>query len=440
MLRSVGHALRFAADPLGFVARRFESYGDIYFVPGQPHGLFVIRHPDHARQVLLDDAARYHKTHSVFDRLSSLLGDGLLTTDGELWKRHRRMIQPAFTRTQIGRYADVAVGEARRAAATWSVGRTYDMAAEMMSLTLRIVCRSLFSHDVSGDADRVGAAMHAFQAAVTRPDVFPGWVPSRGRRRLRRAIAELDRIVYGMIDERRRGAARRDLLQTLLDAADDEAGGERLSEREVRDHLVTLFLAGHETTSNALTWTWYLLSRNRDAEQRLHAELDRVLDGRPPTFADLPRLAYAEQVIKEAMRFYPPAYVLARRAREDTTIGGYPVPAGSEVVVWIYMTHRDPRWFPEPERFLPERFTPELEAARPRLAYLPFGAGPRACIGKQFAMVEAVLILASLAQRFHFELDTRHKIKTRPRLTLTPNKGMRMQLQVRARPARRAAR
>ncbi|MBK7398439.1 MAG: cytochrome P450 [Myxococcales bacterium] len=254
-----------------------------------------------------------------------------------------------------------------------------------------------------------------------------------GRRRFRRSVEAIDRIVYRMIRERRAEspeAAPQDLLQSMIAAVDSEGDGAGLSEREMRDQLVTLFLAGHETTSHALTWTFYLLSQNPSAERALHEELDRVLgrgrEARLPTFEDLPQLPYTEMVLKESMRIYPPVYLLARRAAEDVEIGGYVIPKGSELVLWVYLTHHDARWFPEPEAFRPERFTPEAEASLPKNAYVPFGAGPRACIGKTFAMIEARLLLATIAQSFRLEHAEGHRVAMNPRVTLNPKHGMKM--------------
>lgn len=429
LLGSLGYYWSFATDPIGFVASRFERYGDIYYAPGPDSGLYVVKHPDHIADVLLNRGGDFRKTHTAFERLSEVLGDGLVTTDGELWKKHRRMIQPAFHSTRLARYAEIAATEATRATSTWTTGRVYEMASEMMQLTLRIVCRSLFSHDVTTDTDAVAAAMSSFQDSLLRPDVLPGWVPSPGRRRMKRALSDLDGLIYAMIEKRRSAPdadPEQDLLGMLIAAVDDEGDGETLSEREVRDHLVTLFLAGHETTANALAWALYLLSQNPEAEARLHDELVFVLDGGEPSFQDLSKLSYTQQVIKEAMRLYPPAYMVARKAHSDTRIGDYEVPAGSEVAVWIYMTHRDSRWYPDPTAFLPERFEPAREAKLPKLGYLPFGGGPRACIGKQFAMIEAQLVLAAIAQKFRFEAVRPDRVEPKPRITLIPKNGMPM--------------
>lgn len=419
----------FLFDSFGVVAGRFARYGDLYHVKSDGPGLFVVRHPDHLRDVLVTHASKYTKTHSAFRQLATVLGDGLLNSDGDAWRRQRRLVQPAFSKQRLESYAVAMADEARRAVDGWRDGETREVSRDMMELTLRVVNRTLFGHDVSGDVGDVSDAMRTFQSVLSRPDLLPAWMPSPWRARTERAVATLDRIIYGMIDRRRADGPPSgpvDLLQMLVTAKDDEGDGGGLSRQEMRDQLVTLFLAGHETTSHALTWTLYLLSQNPSAESALHAELDAVLQGRAPTVADLDALPWTEQVIKESMRLYPPVYMVARQAAEDTVIGEYRIPRGSEVVLWIYHTHRDPRWFPDHASFRPERFAPEEEAKLPRLAWVPFGAGPRACVGKAFAMIEAKLLLATIAQRFRLELAPNHPVEVLPRVTLVPKHGMKM--------------
>lgn len=422
---------RFALDPIGFVGERFRRYGDLYCAKSDGVPLFVLKHPDHIAQVLLG-TGKFGKGHSAFDRLSHVLGNGLLTSDGDEWKRQRRMIQPAFTKKKLQGYAGVMTDECERAASRWKRGEVRDIGREMVELTLRVVTRTLFDHDAGEESDDVAGAMREFNAYMGRPDLVPAWLPSPARTRLRRSIERLDGLIDGLVRARKPGEPRGDLLQSLVDAVDEEGDGARLTPKELRDQLVTLYLAGHETTSHALTWTWSLLSRNPEKRERLHDELARVLAGRTPGWDDLPALPYTEQVVLEAMRLYPPAFVVARKAEIDAEIGGYDVPAGTEVVIWIFHTHRDPRWYPSPLAFRPERHAPETVAARPKLAYLPFGAGPRACIGAQFSLLEARLVLATLAQRFALDTVPGHKIGMKPGVTLMPKGGMPMKITARA--------
>ncbi|MGZ3419451.1 MAG: cytochrome P450 [Polyangiales bacterium] len=412
----------FSTDPLGFVHGRFEKYGDMYYVPNRQGGFYVMRHPEHLQAVLVTHAAKMRKQHSAFELLSRVVGEGLLTTDGDVWRRQRRMLQPAFSRERLASYAKTMVDEAARVSDTWRDGQQLDVSRAMMELTLRVVCRTLFSHDVGTETDDVARAMVVLQDSVSSSsELLPEWLPTPHRRKFKKSVEAIDKIVYSMIAERKRTGHGDDLLQSLITAVDEE-GGAGLSEREMRDQLVTLFLAGHETTSHALTWTWYLLSKNPAVMAKLHAEL-ASLKG-PPTLDD--PLPYTEQVIKESMRLYPPVYLLARRNAEDVEIGGYTIPSGSEIVLWVYMTQRDARWFPDPESFRPERFSPENEAKLPKIAYAPFGAGPRACIGKQFAMIEARLLLATLARRHRLDLVPGHRVVPKPRVTLNPKFGMQM--------------
>lgn len=419
-------------DLIGLVGRRFESLGDIYFVPSGDSGLYVVRNPDHMREVLVTNAHCYSKEHSAFIRLGRVLGQGLLNTDGELWRRHRRMIQPAFHQERLQTYSQMMVQETAEMLAPWRDGRRIDLGVELTRLTLRIVSRSLFSHEVGSDVDAITGAVTVLQESFSQPDLLPRWLPSPARAKARRALESIDDVMYRLIAARRRQAGANpagesaDLLQRLIEARDDEGDGAGLSDREIRDQLVTFFLAGHETTSQALTWTFYLLSQNPEVSAKLHEELARVLGGRLPRFEDVDALPYTEQVVKESMRIYPPVFAIARKAIADNHIGEYVVPAGSEVALWVYMAHHDPRWFPRPEVFDPARFANHDSLQKMKNAYLPFGLGARTCIGKTFASIEAVLILATVAQRFHLRLAPDHPVALKPRVTLTPKFGMKM--------------
>ena len=431
VLPSLHYYWSFLTNPIGFVERRFERYGDIYCAPSSDGGLFVLRHPDHIHEVLVSRASSFGKQHSAFAQLSRVLGNGLLVSEGETWARHRRMMSPGFAAVRMSAYAEVMVAEARRTAGRWRDGDVVALEHEMTELTLRIVGGTLFGQDVGrSDVAVIARAMKAAQRALSDLNVLPKWLPTPRKRELGRSLEGLDAVMYRMIRERRAGPAfvnRTDVLQLLVDAVDPEAKT-TLSELEVRDQLVTLFLAGHETTSQALTWAFHCLATAPAAERRLQRELATVLDGRDPSYEDLEKLPYTEQVMLEAMRLYPPVYVIARRAHEDTEVGKFPVPRGSEVVIWVYMTHRHPGLWRDPDAFRPERFETSEAAGRPRLAYLPFGAGPRACIGRAFAMIEARLILATIAQRYRLAHARRTAVVPRPMITLTPKGGISMRV------------
>lgn len=438
--RTLQYFAGFALDPLGFVKKRFDNYGDAYFAANPDGGLFVFRHPDHIREVLSTKASSFSKQHSAFTQLSRILGDGLLTSDGDTWTRQRRMIGPAFAPARIAEYGAVMVDETLETVRAWDAGGVRNINDDMTNLTLRVVSRALFGHDVAEkDIQVVARAMHEFQRSLSSPDILPKWVPLPARKRLEDNAAALDALMYRLIRDRREEIARgqkregkKDLLEMLVTAVDSEATDDKrgsLSIEEVRDQLVTLFLAGHETTAHALSWTFYCLAQHPEVERELHRELDEVLGDRPPTVADLEKLPYTEMVVSEALRMYPPVYGIARRATEDVVIGDeWKVTKGSEVMIWVYWTHHDPRFYPEPDVFRPERFAPEAAAALPKMAWLPFGGGPRACIGKSFAMMEARLLLATLAQRHRLTLAPGQKVELAPRITLTPKRGMMMTL------------
>ncbi|MBI2801776.1 MAG: cytochrome P450 [Gammaproteobacteria bacterium] len=425
----------FLHNLIGVVSQRFETLGDIYYVPNADGGLYVIRHPEQIREVLITNAHCYAKTHSAFIRLGRVLGQGLLNTDGEVWRLHRRMIQPTFYKERLHVYSHMMVQEATDMIERWRDGRQIDLGAELTRLTLRIVSRSLFSHEVGDDMDAITGAVTVLQDSFSRPDLLPRWVPSPQRRKARRALRSIDEVMYRLIALRRNGTGSdtvhesgetADLLQRLIDARDEEGDRAGLSDKEIRDQLVTFFIAGHETTSHALTWIFYLLSQHPDITAKLNDEIERVLRGRPPRFEDFDALPYTEQIVKESMRLYPPVFAIARKAIADSHIGGYFVPAGSEVGIWTYMAHHDPRWFPRPEVFDPARFTDPESLQRMKNAYLPFGLGARTCIGKTFATIEAVLLLATVAQRYRLSLVPNHPIALKPRVTLMPKFGMKM--------------
>jgi cytochrome P450 len=436
-----GQMRAFRRDPLGFLTQLARRYGDVAQFRIGPQQAFLLSHPDHVRDVLVTHHERFHKGRAL-QRAKRLLGEGLLTSEGAHHRRQRRIAQPAFHRQRVASYGAVMVEYAARAAERWRGGRTLDISEEMMRLTLAIAGKTLFDADVEQhDADEVGAAltevMELFgylmlpysELLEKLPFPLPPVV------RFQRARKRLDAVIYRIIDERRRsGGDRGDLLSMLLLAEDEEDAGARMSNEQVRDEVMTLFLAGHETTANLLAWTWYLLSQHPEVEARLHAELDAVLaGGRLPAVEDIPALRYTEMVVAETMRLYPPAWTVGRLAIEDHEVGGYLIPKHSLVLLSQYVVHRDPRFFPDPERFDPERFRPEAKEARPPFAYFPFGGGVRRCIGEGFAWMEATLTVATLARRWRMRLAPGHRVQTAPRITLRPSKeGVVMVLEERA--------
>lgn len=421
-------------DLLGLVARWFHEYGDMVKLEIMGDRQYVMAHPDHLHEVLVTKADKFHKDRDYTDPhrgLARFLGNGLLTSDGEFWKRQRRLAAPAFHSKRIAAYADTMVGVTRKMLDRWTDNAELDFNDEMMRTTLEIVTKALFHTDVSEEASRIGNAVTVLQhmsseGANLLALLLPYWLPTPQRLREARAVRDLDEIVYSLIAERREAGTPDlgDLLFMLMLAQDED--GSHMSDKQLRDETVTIFLAGHETTANTLNWTFYLLTQNPEVEAKLHHELDTVLQGQPPTLEDLKRLPYTEMVIKESMRLYPPAYGVGRLAIEDTTIGGYDVPKGTSIGIFTYFTHRDPRWWDNPEAFIPERFSPENEPNIRRYAYLPFGAGPRVCIGNSFAMMEAQIMLATIAQRYELRLAPGQRVEPEPLITLRPKGGLRM--------------
>lgn len=427
---------RLRHDPLSYLLSLREEFGDLAYF--QLWGLrsMMLSSPEHIHEMLVKKAHQFTRARTQTQIIGRLVGQSVLTTDGEFWRRQRKLLQPAFHHKRIAGYGAVMVNHALKQAAGWQSGQTLDIAHEMMSVTLGIVAETLFGADVSGTVDQVGQAAEMGQRAVTEQSFMfipiPFWLPTRQNREMRRARKALDSVLMPIITERRKSQQDTgDLLSMLLLSVDDEDPTKRMSDEQVRNEAMTMFLAGHETTANALSWTWYLLAQHPAAEAKLHEELDRVLAGRSPTLEDLPQLPYTEMVIKEAMRLYPPAWIITRVAKEDTTIGGYRVPKGTITIASPYVSHRDPRYFPEPEKFDPERFHKVNEERLPRDAYMPFGDGPHICIGNMFAMLEARLILATLASRFQMRLVPGQKIEPVPLIALRPRDGIQVQLQAR---------
>jgi cytochrome P450 len=393
---------------------------------GRPH--FLLSEPADVEHVLVANHRNYSKGE-IQAREASLFGNGLLLSEGDFWRSQRRIMQPAFQRRRVEQYAAIMTTATERMLDGWRDGSTRDIHHDMMTLTLEVVVEVLFGADVHDRAHRLARAFAVvgehFQVVYDRTFFVPEWIPIPGNRRYRRALDALDREVDRIIRERRAGhGGGEDLLALLLEARDDD--GRSMTDRQLRDEVMGLFLAGHETTAHTLGFACHLLGRHPEQEAKLLAELHGVLGGRLPTVADLPRLPFTEQVIKEALRLYPAVYSMLREATQDDELGGYHVPAGTTVVLPQWVIHRDHRFFEEPEAFAPERWTPEFERRLPRCAYFPFGAGPRVCIGSSFALMELRLILPIILERWHLEPASKAPLELLASITTRPRCGIPM--------------
>ncbi len=426
------------SDPIRTFLDAADRYGDVVHLKAGPYHGFLLTDPADIKHVLQDNARNYHKS-PLFDRLRDVVGNGLLTSEDALWLRQRRLAQPAFHRQRLIAMADAIVACTGQMLERWvgtaARGDTIDVVEEMMTLTQAIIVRTMFSTDLGATAAivnrtwpiinrRIGETFWATKLETT--------LPLPANRRFWRALGELDTVVYRIIAERRQaGRDQSDLLSMLLSARDDETGA-GMTDRQLRDEILTMLLAGHETTSLALSWTYYLLSQHPDVESSIAAEVDRVIGDGPPAFAHLERLTCTRRTIEESLRLYPPAWAFSRRALGEDEIGGYRVARGSLVFLVPFVVHRRPKLWPDPDRFDPGRFAPEHESARPRFAYIPFGGGPRGCIGSQFAMMEAQLIVAAIAQRYRISVVPDQPIRPEPLITLRPAPGIRATLEKRA--------
>jgi len=415
----------YGADPIASMLHWRDVYGDFVPVRFGPFRAHVAFGPAEIEETLTEHAADFRKAFGT-RMLIPLLGKGLLTAEGDEWLRHRRLASPAFHRERVTGYGLTMSQYAQDAVETWHDGETVDLHDAMTALTLRIVARTLFDTDVTPrieEVARLGAEIQDFYYLrfASLRFLIPTWLPTPGNRRLERTIRRLDQVVYDIIRERRPGEDRGDLLSLLLLVRDEHGAG--LSERQVRDEVMTLLLAGHETTALALTWAFLLLDRHPEARSRLEAELAKVLEDQPASPEDVPALVYTQAVINETLRLYPPAYITSREAARATRIGGVSIPKGHVILISIYATHRDPRFFPEPDEFRPERWLDGLEKRLPRGAFIPFGMGSRKCIGSSFALMEATLLLATIARRWHFELLA-DEVPTHPSITLRPATAM----------------
>jgi len=406
--------------------------------------LFVLNDPAAIKHILIDNAANYQKTELTRRILEPGLGKGLITSEGETWRQHRRAMSPAFDHRSIAAYAPVMTDAAEDLLAEWAKvpARTgVDVSTAMMEVTLNIISRTMFSSDSDDIVTIMGRSAGRYQAEM-RPNImdmlgWPRWIAALPRNKVaQRTLGEFDQVIDRLIEERTRdpGAYPKDLLARLIAARDEQTGG-GMSAQEVRDHVITIFLAGHETTAMAMTWTWFLLSQHPDVESKLHAELDSVLGGRAPTHEDLSKLTYARMVVEESMRIYPPVHTIGREAIADDTLAGKRVPKGSTILISPWVLHRHLKLWDNPGRFDPERFSPERVAARPRFSYLPFGGGKRICIGAAFALAEATILLATLGQRYSLRVVPGHPVEPQGLITLRARHGMKMLLTPRNREA-----
>jgi cytochrome P450 len=422
------------ANPILLFQHLAEKYGDIaHYKIGWNHIVFL-NHPDYIREVLVVQNDNFIKERTV-QRTRMLLGEGMITAEGVEHRAQRQVAQPAFHRQRIQEYASAIVDEAARARDSWKSGEQRDISIDMMHLTLKIVARTLFAADLQNEvhelADAINRIMGLYNFLVMlpaaewlvhlRPPGLAAFVKARKR---------IDAVVYRMIDaHRRRGGNGGSLLDMML-AASPDSGRDRDSDAQqsLRDQVITIFLAGYETVANALVWTWYLLSQNPDCERRCHEEVNSVLQGRLPTAEDVPRLRYVEMVLAESMRLYPPAWAMGRFARNDFQLGEFRLPARTTVLISQFVMHRDPRYFPDPLRFDPERFTADAKSKRAKFTYFPFGAGVRQCIGESFAWMEGVLVLATFLQKWSLRLVPGQRVEPQPLITLRPKYGMRMRI------------
>ena len=431
-----GHTVEFQQAPLEFTieaGRQARSHGDVACWRVGPYRWWLLNDPKHISEVLVAGASGFHKPKLVKRLWRHFLGLGLLSLEDEAWKQEHRMVRPAFHKERIDAYAVTMVRYTEEMLAEWTEGQRREMSVEMAALTLRIVAQTLFAADVKGDARKVGECMAVISDKlvehINKPLPVPKWWPSKGNRAKHRAIADMEAVLLRVIEDRRAtGEDRGDLLSSLVFARDE--AGQGLSDRQLRDEAMTLFFAGHETTAGALVWMWYLLATHPEVTARLREELVRVVGpdpaARPIRVADLAELPYLGQVVKESMRRLPSVWSLMRSPTSPWPVPGTPyvIPAGDVIFISPYVTQNDERWFPDPERFDPERFTPEAEAALPKGAYFPFAAGPRMCLGKNFAVMEARLILGTLVRHLEPNVPEGFTPEFLAQLALRPKRGM----------------
>ena len=430
----VGAAPQVFKDPLGFFENIFQRYGDTTYFRIGGNEFYILGHPDHVQYVLQKNHRNYQKGPN-YEKLKPLLGEGLVTSDGDHWLRQRRLIQPAFHRKRLAELVSVMTGATDEMLNRWQRfaqdGLPLDIADQFMHVTLDVVSRALFSTDTSGFAENISQNLPIILERTNERffEVLDlSRLPTPRNRRYLKALQELEKVVYGVIKKRRHSREMYDDLLTMLLEATDEETGEKMTDQQLRDEVMTLYLAGHETTSNALSWCYYLLAQHSQVVQKLRTEVDQILQGRTPTYEDLPNLKYTRMVIDETLRVYPSVWSIARTPIVVDEIDGYEIKPGVNVVLVPYITHRHPAFWNDPEKFDPERFSPGRSANWHPFAYFPFGGGPRLCIGNSFALMESTLILAMITQRFHLELVADQMVESQPVVTLRPRYGIQMML------------
>jgi cytochrome P450 len=431
----IGNLLALGKDPLRFFTETTRQYGDLVSLNLAGWQTLLVSDLPAIEKILVDDHRSYIKNRFFWRNVTAVFGNGLLTSEGEPWQRQRHLAAPVFAGRQLLTYENAMVALTRKMLDGWKDGEVFDIHPEMMGLTLRIAAKTLFDSEVEQDIREIDHAMNDLIVEVAsrykRPIFVPDAIPFPGHLRYRRAIRTIERVVSSMIAERRASGLedRNDCLSRLM-AARDEAG-RPMSDALLRDEAITLLLAGHETTALALSWTWFLLGQHPDAEARIAAEIAEVLGDRPATAGDIPRLKFTESVVMEAMRLYPPAWAIGRESTQPIELGGYSFPTGTTILIVPWVLHRDPRYFSEPEAFRPERWMGNLARELPRFAYMPFGGGPRICIGQRFAMIEAILVLTTMAQGFTMEWQPDHKVTPFPSITLRPDGGIWLRIRTR---------
>ena len=429
----VGSLYEYFKDILGFLTNISADYGDVVYYKLGSRKMYLLNNPEDIKDVIVTNNRNFEKSRAL-KRSKIILGEGLLTNEGEAHIKNRRTIQPLFHHKKIKTYGDVMAEYSSRVGDDWKNGTVVDIHKEMMKLTLFIVSKTIFDSDMESESDEIGQCLTdlvtLFPVMIFPYSEYLDNLPLPANKKFFAARDKLDSIIYKLIEERRANPGNNiDLLSMLLEAQDEEAGGQRMSNEQVRDEAMTLFLAGQESTANSLVWTWYLISSHPEVERKVYEEADSVLGGSLPTLDDLEKLTYIQNVFKEALRLYPPAWALARHVKEDYEVGGYTIPAGADIFISQYVVHRDPRLYIEPERFIPERWESEETKNLPRFAYFPFGGGPRRCIGEPFAWMEGVIIIATIASKWKMRLVPHQKVEPEPLITIRPKDGLKVILE-----------